>query len=100
MIEPRHIDADGKQVAVKLMDDSWTFNMCVSSSPFKPRHGVVWAHHDHCSRLPVPGDELPYFMKQMRDKYTVVQTFSISDTNGTTTVSKQFGNSVSVTRTP
>ena len=29
-----------------------------------------------------------------------VQTFSISDTNGTTTVSKQFGNSVSVTRTP
>ena len=31
---------------------------------------------------------------------TVVQTFTISDTNGTTTVSKQFGNSVSVTRTP
>jgi len=69
MIEPRNIDADGKQVVVKLMDDSWIFNMCVSSAPFKPRHGVVWAHRDHCSRLPVPGDELPDFMKQTRNKY-------------------------------
>lgn len=39
MIEPRIIDADGKQVVVKLMDDSWTFNQCVSARPFRPKHG-------------------------------------------------------------
>ena len=69
MIEPIYIDADGKQVIVKLMDDSWTFNMCVSADPYKPRHGVVWANHDHCSRLPVPGDELPEFMMSIRETY-------------------------------
>ena len=35
MAEPRVIDADGKQVVVKLMDDSWTFNQCVSAHPFQ-----------------------------------------------------------------
>jgi len=69
MAKPRYIDADGKQVVVKLMDDSWIFNMCVSADPIKPRHGVVWAHHDHCGRLPVPGDELPSFMLKMMESY-------------------------------
>ena len=69
MIAPRVIDVDGKQVVVKLMDDSWTFNQCVYAHPFKPRTGVVWSHNDHCSRLPVPGDELPEFMGWVRHTY-------------------------------
>lgn len=69
MVEPRTIDADGKQVVVKLMDDSWIMNRCVGDHPWKPRQGIVWAHSDHCVRLPVPGDELPDFVRQMRDTY-------------------------------
>jgi len=69
MIEPRVIDADGKQVVVMLMDDSWAFNQCVSAHPFKPGHGVVWSHDQNCTRLPVPGDELPGFMSEMRSTY-------------------------------
>ena len=63
------IDADGKRVVVKLMDDSWILNRCVSDHPFVPNAGIVWTHSDHCSRLPVPGDELPEFMRQMRAAY-------------------------------
>ena len=53
MAEPRTIDADGKQVVVKLMDDSWIMNRCVGDYPWKPRQGIVWAHSDHCVRLQV-----------------------------------------------
>ena len=31
MIKPRYIDADGTPAVVKLMDDSWIFNMCASA---------------------------------------------------------------------
>ena len=69
MISPCIIDAGGKKVVVRLMDDSWTFNECVSAHPFKPRHGVVWSHNQHCSRLPVPGDQLPDFIDRVRQAY-------------------------------
>ena len=68
-ITPIHIDADGKEVVVKLMDDSWMINRCAGDHPFKPKEGIVWNHEEHCARLPVPGDEFPEFMREMRDTY-------------------------------
>lgn len=69
MIEPKHIDVDGKQVVVKLMDDSWIINQCAGGHPFKPKEGVVWKHSDQCARLPIPGDKLPSFMSEVRQAY-------------------------------
>ncbi len=69
MATPRIIDADGKEVVVKLMDDSWIMNQCAGTHPFKPREGIVWKHSEHCARLPVPGDEVPGFMSKIRDTY-------------------------------
>jgi GNAT superfamily N-acetyltransferase len=69
MAAPRLIDADGKQVLVKLMDDSWIWNECVGAHPIKPRQGVVWRPSDRCTRLPVPGDQLRYFARRMCDTY-------------------------------
>ncbi len=65
----RIIDADGKEVVVKLMDDSWIMNQCAGAHPFKPKEGTVWKHSEHCARLPVPGDELTGFMSSIRDTY-------------------------------
>ena len=69
LAEPRHLDVAGKHVVVKLMDDSWIWNECVSAHPFRPRSGIVWSHSDHCARLPVPGDELPDFVRWVCDMY-------------------------------
>ena len=69
MVEPTQIDADGKCVVVKLMDESWIWNECVGAHPIRPRPGVVWAHSDHCARLPIPGDELPLFVRQMCESH-------------------------------
>jgi hypothetical protein len=69
-ISPKNINVNGENVVIGLMDDAWTFNKCVSEAPFKPQQGAVWTHCDHCARLPgVPGDELPYFMHEIKEKY-------------------------------
>ena len=69
MVKPRYIDADGKEVVVKLMDDSWIINRCAGSHPFKPKRGIVWSNSDHCARLPIPGDQFPDFIRRMRGTY-------------------------------
>lgn len=69
MVERRHVDADGQDVVVKLMDDSWILNQCVGAHPIVPQAGVVWSHSEHCARLPVPGDEFPDFMRETRNTY-------------------------------
>ena len=69
MVGPITIDANGKEVVVKLMDDSWIINRCAGAHPFKPTQGIFWSHSEHCCRLPIPGDEFPDFMSQMCDTY-------------------------------
>ena len=69
MVEPITVDADGKEIVVKLMDDAWIINCCAGAHPFKPTQGIFWSHSDHCSRLPIPGDEFPDFMRHIRDTY-------------------------------
>ncbi len=41
MSTARIIDADGKNVIVKLMDDSWIMNQCAGTRPFKPREEIA-----------------------------------------------------------
>ncbi len=68
-IEPRKIRFDGKTVIVKMMDDSWIINECITHGPIQPRAGIVWKHSDHCSRLLIPGDEYESTMKEFMDAY-------------------------------
>jgi len=67
--EPRIITFDNISVTVKMMDDSWIINRCVSHSPFVPKLGVVWSHEDRCSRLQIPGDRFEDAMRSFRDTY-------------------------------
>lgn len=70
MPEPVAIDANGKIVTVKLMDDSWIINQCAGAHPFKPRSGIVWTESDHCARLPqIPGCELQNLFRSARNRY-------------------------------
>jgi len=66
-LEPRIITFDDTTVTVKMMDDSWIINQCVSHSPFVPKAGVVWSHKDRCSRLQIPGDQFEDTMRSFRD---------------------------------
>jgi len=68
-IKNRMIKFDGKTVIVKMMDDSWIINECITHGPTVPRHGVVWSHSDHCTRLLIPGDEYENTMKELMEKY-------------------------------
>lgn len=67
--EPRRITFDDVTVTVKMMDDLWIINQCVSHSPFVPKPGVVWSHRDHCSRLQIPGDQFEDAMRSFHDTY-------------------------------
>ncbi len=67
--EPRLIKFDATTVTVKMMDDSWIINRCVSHSPFVPQPGVVWSHEDRCSRVQIPGDRFEDAMRSFRDTY-------------------------------
>jgi len=67
--EPRIITFGDTSVTVKMMDDSWIINQCVSHSPFVPKPGVVWSHEDRCSRVQIPGDQFEDAMRSFRDAY-------------------------------
>ena len=66
---PRLIAFDDVDVTVKMMDDSWIINRCVSHSPFVPQPGVVWSHGDRCNRLQIPGDCFEDTVRSLRDTY-------------------------------
>ncbi len=68
-VHARIVRFDEKTVTVKMMDDSWIINRCVSEAPFTPRPGVVWSYRDRCSRLLIPGDEYEQTMRHFRDAY-------------------------------
>jgi len=68
-IKNRIIRFDGKTIIVKMMDDSWIINECITHGPIEPRHGVVWSHSDRCTRLLIPGDEYENTMKELMEKY-------------------------------
>lgn len=68
-VTSRIIRFDDKIVTVKMMDDSWIINRCVSEAPFKPKPGVVWGHENRCGRLLIPGDEYEQTMRYFRDTY-------------------------------
>lgn len=67
--EPRLVKFDDTTVTVKMMDDTWIINRCVSHSPFIPKPGVVWSHEDRCSRVQIPGDQFEDAMRTFRNTY-------------------------------
>ncbi len=68
-VENKVIKFDGKTVIVKMMDDSWIINQCISERPIKPKKGVVWSHDQYCTRLRIPGDIYENTMKEFMDRY-------------------------------
>ena len=68
-INPRIIRFEDKAITVKMMDNSWIINECITHGPIKPRHGIVWAHSDHCARLRIPGDEYEKTMNELMGNY-------------------------------
>ena len=67
--ESRTLTFGDTSVTVKMMDDSWIINQCVSHSPFVPKRSVVWSHEDRCSRVQIPGDQFEDAMRSFRDTY-------------------------------
>jgi GNAT superfamily N-acetyltransferase len=64
------IDANGKIVDIRLMDESWIINQCAGAHPFKPTSGVVWSEAQRCARLPeIPGSRLQDFLRETKNNY-------------------------------
>jgi len=70
MPEPMVIDADGKIVTVRLMDDAWIINQCAGGHPFRPRPGIVWKNADRCAMLPeIPGDRFRDCLRETKNRF-------------------------------
>jgi hypothetical protein len=68
MADQAVINVNGKEVSVRLMDDSWIINQCAGAHPFKPRAGAVWSDSDRCARLSgIPGDHFQEFLRGVRN---------------------------------
>lgn len=67
--QPKLIRYDDAVVTVKMMDEGWIINRCVSHSPFVSQPGIVWSHEDRCTRLRIPGDRFEDAMRNFREKY-------------------------------
>lgn len=67
--EPRSITFDDTTVNVKMMDDSWIIDQCVSHSPFIPKQVPSWSHEDRCTRVQIPGDQFEDAMRSFREAY-------------------------------
>lgn len=77
MPEPVVVDANGKTVTVKLMDDSWIINQCAGAHPFRPRPGIVWKDSDRCARLPeILGSRFQDFFRETKDNYSNCATIA------------------------
>ena len=66
---PHRVGVNGAHVTIKMMDESWIINRCVSHSPFDPRNARTWSHEDRCSRIQIPGDQFEGAMRSFRDRY-------------------------------
>lgn len=68
-VQSRIIRFDEKMVTVKMMDNTWIINRCVSEAPFIPKRVVVWSHADRCGRLLIPGDKYEQIMYYFMNTY-------------------------------
>ncbi|MHB0947314.1 MAG: hypothetical protein ACYC3B_09090 [Sedimentisphaerales bacterium] len=68
-IEDKIIKFDGKTITVKMMDDSWIINQCISERPIKPEKGVIWPHNQYCTRLRIHGNVYESTMEKFMDRY-------------------------------